>query len=155
MAHKPRLLLLDEPTAGLDPGMRDVFVEAIREARRLFAPAVLLTTHILQDVTELADRVAFLDAGRIRQKVRRSALSSASVVEATSQSVVVLDGVLHGKPVPLSNGRLALSYLVAHGGESVRDALEERGAQIIATRPASIDDWYRFVSGTFSASTRQ
>jgi ABC-2 type transport system ATP-binding protein len=70
---RPQLVILDEPTAGLDPGMRREFVHLVRTMREEFHPAVLLTSHIMADVEDLADRVAFLQGGRmslIEGKVR-------------------------------------------------------------------------------------
>lgn len=58
------LLLLDEPTAGLDPLMEAVFQEVIRE-RRADGVTVLLSSHILSQVEALSDRVSIIRAGRI------------------------------------------------------------------------------------------
>ncbi|MEU5988115.1 ABC transporter ATP-binding protein [Spirillospora sp. NPDC047418] len=58
------LLLLDEPTAGLDPLMEAVFQECIREAREA-GRTVLLSSHILAQVEALADRVSIIRGGRI------------------------------------------------------------------------------------------
>jgi len=64
-SHRPELVILDEPTAGLDPGMRREFVQLVRTMLRDFGPAILLTSHIMADVEDLADRVAFLQEGEI------------------------------------------------------------------------------------------
>jgi ABC-2 type transport system ATP-binding protein len=64
LVGKPEMLILDEPTAGMDPGARSSTRELIRGLRSEGA-AVLLTTHDLVDVERLADRVAIIDAGRI------------------------------------------------------------------------------------------
>jgi Cu-processing system ATP-binding protein len=63
----PDVLLLDEPTAGLDPGGVDAFnrvVDRVREARDV---TVVLSTHVLREVEELCERVAILDDGRLRE----------------------------------------------------------------------------------------
>ena len=64
LVGRPELLILDEPTAGMDPGARSSTRELIRGLRSDGA-GVLLTTHDLVDVERLADRVAIIDAGRI------------------------------------------------------------------------------------------
>ena len=65
-ARRPRVLLLDEPTAGLDPGMRrhliDVVLESLDKDRRRI---VLFSTHILEDVEWLAQRVLVLLDGNM------------------------------------------------------------------------------------------
>jgi len=63
LLHDPEALILDEPTNGLDPNqIRDVR-QTIGELRR--TKAVLLSTHILQEVEAIADRVVFINDGRI------------------------------------------------------------------------------------------
>jgi ABC-2 type transport system ATP-binding protein len=64
LASDVELLLLDEPTAGLDPLMEAVFQECIREARDA-GRTVLLSSHILAQVEVLADRISIIRQGRI------------------------------------------------------------------------------------------
>ena len=63
-AARPDLLLLDEPTTGLDPLMEQVFRACVREARDR-GQTVLLSSHILSEVEAVCDRVAMLRAGRV------------------------------------------------------------------------------------------
>jgi ABC-2 type transport system ATP-binding protein len=62
--HGPRLLLLDEPTVGLDPSARDAIHQALRQLRQQ-GMALLMTTHDLEEAESLADRVALLCDGRL------------------------------------------------------------------------------------------
>ncbi len=64
LVHKPPLLILDEPTNGLDP----VQIRQVRELLRSLRPAhtILLSTHILQEVEAVCDRVLMIHQGRIR-----------------------------------------------------------------------------------------
>jgi ABC-2 type transport system ATP-binding protein len=64
LVGRPELLILDEPTAGMDPGARASTRELIRNLRSE-GVTILLTTHDLVDVERLADRVAIVDAGSI------------------------------------------------------------------------------------------
>jgi Cu-processing system ATP-binding protein len=79
----PDLLLLDEPTAGLDPiasGVLKDKIRAVRDAGR----AVVITSHILSELQELADQVVFLHEGRIRWTgplVQLMAITGASTLE--------------------------------------------------------------------------
>ncbi len=66
LASPVDLLLLDEPTAGLDPLMEVVFQECIREARAQ-GTTVLLSSHILAQVEVLADRISIIRAGRVAE----------------------------------------------------------------------------------------
>ena len=60
----PRLVFLDEPTAGMDPQARLTTWEIIRDLKRQGA-TVLLTTHLMDEAERLADRVAIIDSGRL------------------------------------------------------------------------------------------
>ncbi|HKJ59373.1 MAG TPA: ABC transporter ATP-binding protein [Halobacteriales archaeon] len=74
LLHRPRVLLLDEPTAGLDPQGVAAFhriVERLHEERDL---TVVLSSHVLSEVEALCDRVAILHDGRLRARGSLSAL---------------------------------------------------------------------------------
>ncbi|MGH3440467.1 MAG: ABC transporter ATP-binding protein [Nitriliruptorales bacterium] len=64
LAGDPRLLFLDEPTTGFDPGARRNAWQVIRNLQTL-GKTILLTTHYMDEAQELADRVAVISAGRI------------------------------------------------------------------------------------------
>ena len=62
--HKPQILFLDEPTAGLDPQSRIALWEIMQELHRE-GQTILLTTHYMEEADQLCDRVAIMDHGRI------------------------------------------------------------------------------------------
>lgn len=64
LLHKPRLLLLDEPTVGIDPQARANILEFIR-GLRASGTAVLYTTHYLEEAETLCDRIGIIDHGRL------------------------------------------------------------------------------------------
>lgn len=64
MAMEPRVLILDEPTAGLDPRGREQILAMVREYQRARGTTVLLVTHSMEDVARVADRVLVMDHGR-------------------------------------------------------------------------------------------
>jgi ABC-2 type transport system ATP-binding protein len=66
LAPRPELLVLDEPAANLDAAVRREFLETVLDLFRGQGMTVLLSTHLLHDVERLADRVALLEAGRLR-----------------------------------------------------------------------------------------
>lgn len=65
LSHKPKLLVLDEPTSGLDPVVRDevldLFLDFIQEEDN----TILLSTHITSDLEHIADRIVFIDKGKL------------------------------------------------------------------------------------------
>lgn len=64
LVHSPRLLLLDEPTAGVDPHSRNAVLDLVRELRDE-GLAVLYTTHYMEEAQRICDRVAIIDNGKI------------------------------------------------------------------------------------------
>lgn len=66
LINKPKMLFLDEPTNGLDPINARIMKDMIREFRDE-GGTVFLTSHIMSDVDELCDRVAFIASGRLRE----------------------------------------------------------------------------------------
>jgi ABC-2 type transport system ATP-binding protein len=64
LLHAPRLLLLDEPTVGVDPQSRDRIFDAIRELARR-GKTILYTTHYMEEAERLCDRIIIMDEGRI------------------------------------------------------------------------------------------
>ncbi|ONH37209.1 ABC transporter ATP-binding protein [Protofrankia sp. BMG5.30] len=66
LVNAPRLLILDEPTVGLDPIARDSVWEHVLRLREEHGMAVLLTTHYMEEADVLCDRVALMHAGRVQ-----------------------------------------------------------------------------------------
>lgn len=64
LLHNPRVLYLDEPTIGLDVVVKDKIRRAIREINEKYYTTVILTTHDLNDIEELCQRIIIIDAGK-------------------------------------------------------------------------------------------
>ena len=64
-ARRPRLLLLDEPTTGLDPVARDEVLQALADILRDDARSVLFSSHNTRDIEQLADTISFVHQGRL------------------------------------------------------------------------------------------
>ena len=136
LMHRPQVLFLDEPTAGLDPEARSELWAEIERLAGSEGMTVLLTTHYLEEADQLADRLAIVDHGRI-------------VVEGTPEE---LKSELRGDTVNVelksadaaqaALGRLArLGGLtdVAADGSIVR-ARAENGAQAVPVVLAALED---------------
>jgi ABC-2 type transport system ATP-binding protein len=73
LLHEPSLLILDEPTVGVDPQSRNSILESV-ELLGQSGTAVLYTTHYMEEAERLCDRVAIIDAGKIRAEGTRREL---------------------------------------------------------------------------------
>lgn len=65
LAMQPKILVLDEPTAGLDPAGRDEILYKIRDMHRRMGMTVLLVSHSMEDIAKLADRILVMNQGRV------------------------------------------------------------------------------------------
>ncbi|MBI5453133.1 MAG: ATP-binding cassette domain-containing protein [Deltaproteobacteria bacterium] len=65
LVHRPSILILDEPTIGLDPQSRHVVWELLEKFRKNDRLTILLTTHYMEEAESLSDHVAIIDYGRI------------------------------------------------------------------------------------------
>jgi ABC-2 type transport system ATP-binding protein len=102
LVGRPRVLFLDEPTAGMDPRGRLLTWEIVEEARRA-GTTVVLTTHSMEEAERLADRVAILNRGRL------VAFDSPARLRTQNQSDVVHLELEFELPVPLLERLRALA----------------------------------------------
>ncbi|WP_439383536.1 ABC transporter ATP-binding protein [Amycolatopsis lexingtonensis] len=111
LAPEPRLLLLDEPLSGLDAGLREQLAIDLADLLRRSKITALLVTHDQEEAFTLADRVAVLDAGEVRQEgaVRRVWRNPADDGVARFLGVTTfVDGVAAGGVVRTALGDVAL-----------------------------------------------
>jgi ABC-2 type transport system ATP-binding protein len=81
LVHDPQLVLLDEPTNGLDPAGRDDMLGLIRRIGTEFGISVLVASHLLGELERVSDHVVVIDAGRL--------LRSSSTADATAASQLI------------------------------------------------------------------
>ena len=143
LASRPSMLILDEPASGLDPKMRRLFVEKVREAGRLFSPAILLTSHIMRDVEDLADRIAFMDKGRIQLLETRFALQQWRVVEG------LCERGLPFKPERMrfksERDSITFKLLAQDYGDSLLEQLQDYGAVVTGISTPDLEEIYEWV----------
>ncbi|MFG2385376.1 ATP-binding cassette domain-containing protein [Streptomyces avermitilis] len=87
LTHRPRVLFLDEPTTGLDPGSRAELWDLVRRLRDEHGTTVFLTTHYLDEADALSDRLVIVDQGVVVAEGTPSALKLAhgGSIDATLQ----------------------------------------------------------------------
>jgi ABC-2 type transport system ATP-binding protein len=76
LAYRPKLLVLDEPFSGLDPLVRDEFIKGMLEVTAAGEWTVLVSSHDIDEVERLADRVAMLEGGRLKLSEATEALQA-------------------------------------------------------------------------------
>jgi ABC-2 type transport system ATP-binding protein len=137
LAHDPALVLLDEPTNGLDPAARDDMLALIRRIGTDFGIAVLVTSHLLGELERISDHVVILDAGRL--------LRSSATADFTAATGVLIVEVQEGPGLDGEGAEPArdrLGHALARAGLRVRP--DARGLAVAAAR----DDVYDVVRDT-------
>ncbi|WP_248256246.1 ABC transporter ATP-binding protein [Georgenia sp. EYE_87] len=106
LLHRPTLLILDEPTVGVDPQSRNAILESV-EALSVEGMAVLYTTHYMEEAERLCDRIAIVDSGRFQAEgtrdelirlvggVDRIRLSGGGSTGAAAEALAALPAVVH------------------------------------------------------------
>ncbi len=82
LVHDPRLLMLDEPTNGLDPAGRDEMLDLIRRIGAEFEIAILMSSHLLGEIERVCDNLVVIDAGRLMRADTISSFTSSLQVLA-------------------------------------------------------------------------
>ncbi|HVZ14155.1 MAG TPA: ATP-binding cassette domain-containing protein [Bauldia sp.] len=77
MIHRPPVLIMDEPTVGLDPVARDVVWRHVRDLRDRYGTTIVLTTHVMEEVDALCDRIGILHRGRLEKSGSPAELKAA------------------------------------------------------------------------------
>ncbi|MEY2477084.1 MAG: linearmycin/streptolysin transport system ATP-binding protein [Actinomycetota bacterium] len=139
LLHDPKLLVLDEPTVGVDPQSRNSLLETVaalaREGR-----AVLYTTHYMEEAERLCDRVGIIDAGRlVAEGTRRELVGQVGELDrlqisATGDVVALADQCRNLPTVQEATIVDGAVHLLATGGRqllrSVIEAADRAGADV-------------------------
>jgi len=113
LLHQPQLLVLDEPTVGVDPQSRNAILEAVEELRA-GGMSILYTTHYMEEAERLCDRIGIIDEGKI-------------LAEGTRRELVGMVGQLD-RVTLTATGPLAIAAEALRGIEGVADATVAEGS---------------------------
>ncbi len=136
LAHGPRLLLLDEPTSGLDPVVRAEVLDVLWEITEDGEHAVLYSTHVLSDISRLADELAFLRDGRIVLRTGRDELTERwrRVSFRLQDSEVELAGAVEHRRVRAEH------QVITRDADAMLQQLGELGAEAGGVSRMSVDE---------------
>lgn len=133
LLHEPAVLLLDEPTVGVDPQSRS-FLLAHLEALRARGTAIVFSTHYMEEAERVCDRLAIVDGGRIIAEGTRGQLLARLGRGHAWVSFALVDAALDAASVPLGAevleafGRMPAAVRVALEGEGMRVDVLDSGA---------------------------
>jgi ABC-2 type transport system ATP-binding protein len=145
---RAKLLILDEPSAGLDPLMDQVFRQNIVEAKKN-GQTIFLSSHLLEEVESLCDQIAILKDGKLVESGSLAQLKhlAAVTVEATFESKVPDIKKIKG----ITNVKIDGNKLTCQINGSVNElmtALVKSSPKQLYSRPASLEDLFLSVYGS-------
>lgn len=108
--HKPDMLILDEPSSGLDPLMQETFYELLQEARARGA-AVFMSSHILSEVQKVCDRVGIIRDGKL--------IAERSIADMTRDAAHTFQVTFRNTPPLAELKHVHGVKLIGHDGHSV------------------------------------
>ena len=149
LVHEPKLLLLDEPTAGVDIDLRELLWQFVLDLKKK-GVSILLTTHYLEEAEFLCDRVGFLDQGKLKVIGKTEEI----VKELTERQVVIILKAPKGKIIHKQLRKqvgLNLIFRIPNT-KNVIELIEELGLKSedvfdIKIREGSLEDVFQTVLG--------
>ena len=152
LVHKPPVLILDEPTAGVDVELRRTLW---RFTKRLHAEGhtVVLTTHYLEEAEQLCERIAILHQGELKELESKAALLARHpfrFLRLRVEGAAPLPEAIHALQVGGSDGEIELRLQRGpHGIAAVLDALRDAGLRVqdVHTREPTLEDIFVELTG--------
>ncbi|HEY7432348.1 MAG TPA: ABC transporter ATP-binding protein [Streptosporangiaceae bacterium] len=127
----PRLLLLDEPTTGLDPGGRAAMLELIERIGAEFGISIVVSSHLLGEIEQICDHLVAIDAGRLLRADSMTSFTQASqvlAIEVDEGSAELAAELLRRGLAPQASGRSLLVRITGDATyDQVRDAVADLG----------------------------
>lgn len=111
IAHKPKLIILDEPTVAVDPQSRNKILEGIMELNRQGA-TIIYTSHYMEEVEQICTRIAIMDKGKnlaigtteeLKRMIKKSEIISIDILDLLPEQIAAIRGLKHVYEVTFEN----------------------------------------------------
>ncbi len=150
LSHEPRVLFLDEPTAGVDVNLRKDMWKVVEKLRET-GVTIILTTHYIEEAEEIADRVGVINGGKIllieQKKELMKKLGRKQLRVDLAEPIAAIPDALSSYSLTIEDEGHALIYDYDTSGErtgitTLLTALAEAGIRLkdISTRQSSLED---------------
>ena len=118
IAHKPKLIFLDEPTVAVDPQSRNRILEGILELNRQGA-TIVYTSHYMEEVEQICTRIAIMDKGKnlatgttdeLKQMIKKKEIISIEILDISDEDILALKELKNVYDVTYENHKLTILY---------------------------------------------
>lgn len=148
LVHSPKVLVLDEPTAGVDVELRRSLWAYVRELNAK-GTTVLLTTHYLEEAEELCDRIAIINHGEIiandTKKALMQGVDSKEIFFTLESPIEAVPHALSAMQARVSAGRLVVKYAPSQSAiDDIFAAVQQAGLDIrdVSTKEVDLEDLF-------------
>lgn len=138
IAHKPKLIILDEPTVAVDPQSRNKILEGIQELNRQGA-TIIYTSHYMEEVEQICTRIAIMDKGKnlaigtneeLKRMIKKSEIISINILDLLPEQLTAIRELKHVYEVTFENH--CLKVLCSGGKHNLPRILEYLQSQDIS-----------------------
>jgi len=156
LINDPEILILDEPTAGLDPRTRASLITSLEKLRE-FGKTILLTTHIVESAERISDRVAIINKGRIvtvdtvdnlKQKHCGEEVIEILYKQLTPEALETVKSIAHEERIATAGDKVIITQ---QHGNVIEDLLKikSKAKDILAVilRKSTLEDTFLFITG--------
>jgi ABC-2 type transport system ATP-binding protein len=139
LAHDPVVVLLDEPTAGLDPSGREDMLRLIRRTGHEFGISIILSSHLMGDVESTCDRIIVLEGGHVTEQGEVSQFTSETetvLIDVDGNRDALVAALAQKGIAALIDGvSLAVELVNDEQYDAIRDALVETDSRLRRMAP--------------------
>jgi len=158
IAHKPKLIILDEPTVAVDPQSRNRILEGIQELNRNGA-TVIYTSHYMEEVEQICTRIAIMDKGRkvaegtkdeLKRMIKNTETITIEILELPDDVRREISGLPHVYDVRFEDSKLVISCSGGkHNLTRVLDVLQKRELSFgrVYTELPTLNDVFLEITG--------
>ena len=159
IAHKPKLIILDEPTVAVDPQSRNRILEGIQELNRDGA-TIIYTSHYMEEVEQICTRIAIMDKGRkvaegtkdeLKRMIKNTETITIELLELPDNVLSDISGINHVYDTEYSDGKLSV---YCSGGKHnllrILDVLQKNELSFgrVYTERPTLNDVFLEITGT-------
>jgi ABC-2 type transport system ATP-binding protein len=157
IVHKPELIIMDEPTVGIDPQSRNHILESIRTLNKM-GSTIIYTSHYMEEVEAVCTRVAIMDNGRLIAEGTREKLAQyvqedqTAHIELSSVGFSAVQGVreVYGvKECTLSDNKMSVVFNKSTNISNIINVISDKGSVItkINMEEATLEDAFLALTG--------
>ncbi|MEN8907324.1 MAG: ABC transporter ATP-binding protein [Clostridiales bacterium] len=157
IVHKPRLIIMDEPTVGIDPQSRNYILESIKELNKI-GSTIIYTSHYMEEVETLCKRVVIMDNGRavaegtiaeLSNQVQEEQIAQITLIESNYSIIEGINKVIGVKDVSQDGNKIEIILEKSSDISKILNNISDNGGIItkVNMQEANLEDVFLILTG--------